>query len=618
MRQTAQAAALDALQPVWQGRHSLQVGVTRTQLLFDEIATDPAHFALRDLAARLHRRRVGNLVLRPGATAAEFATLLERIDGDDTEPIAAWRSDHAELAPLAFDALVLDEQGTGDREIDALWRDLVTVVSGDDATRSLDTVLARRLHAPEVAAAVREAMERLGRLAADPGAPGREAAELQLQELLAAVPSQELARVLGIDPSRAQAGEAIAQVIDWLPALALVELIEQAAAARDQPISSLLLRMLRKMAHHPSAGPTARRRGEQDAREIVRGLLEGWTLEDPSSASHSRVLEALSRYDLIGAAEDGASSDDALRMVQMAGETETFGDAVADCVIQAATTGSLDPVIGLADAAPGALAARLWETLASAEALPRLLALPDHESDGIRRVLSHASSAALARIVDRIATFSPAVRRLVSNRMLAVGGDLGRDIVRRLASSTDAERRQLLAALLELPELPQGLSVRSLTEAADPALRLDAYRLIFRLPSERDDGIHAALADLDERIVAAAVEAGQERFPRASLTRLFVLLNSTTRSEELRASAVAILAQFDVAPVREWLLSSVASRRGWFRLLRLAPKTPVVVAQVQVLARLGGADPAVARVLRLARRSGDPELIAAAESGTSP
>ena len=202
--------------------------------------------------------------------------------------------------------------------------------------------------------------------------------------------------------------------------------------------------------------------------------------------------------------------------------------------------------------------------------------------------------------------------------MLAVGGDLGRDIVRRLASSTDAERRQLLAALLELPELPQGLSVRSLTEAADPALRLDAYRLIFRLPSERDDGIHAALADLDERIVAAAVEAGQERFPRASLTRLFVLLNSTTRSEELRASAVAILAQFDVAPVREWLLSSVASRRGWFRLLRLAPKTPVVVAQVQVLARLGGADPAVARVLRLARRSGDPELIAAAESGTSP
>ncbi len=619
MRLAAQQAALEALRPVWQGRRALQVGVTRTQLLFDDIATDPAHFALRDLSTRLHRRRVGNLVLRAGVTAGELGTVLERIDSDDAEPIAAWCSDHAELAPLAFDALVLDEQGGGDREIDALWRELVTVVSGTDATHSLGAVLARRLGVPEVSAAVRQTMERLGRVAADPSAAGRGAAERQLQELLGAVPSEDLTRVLGIAPGSPDAGDAIAQVTEWLPALALVELIEQAAAARGQPISSLLLRMLRKMARHPSAGPTSRTRGEQDVREIVRGLLDGWTLADPSSASHSHVLESLSRYDLAGA-DDDMPSDDALRIVQMAVETNTFGDPVAEAVVRAATTGSLDAVVGLADTASDLMAAQLWGLLTTSETLPRILILSDDESESICQVLSHTAAGVLADVMDRTATFSPAVRQLIGDRMLAIGDDVGREINHRLASAGEAERRELLAALLDLNELPVGLSVRSYAEAEDPLLRLDAYRLIFRLPSERDEGIHAALADPDERVVAAALSAGQDHFPRASLTRLFVLVNGTARSEELRAAAVAILAQFDVAPVREWLLSNVAFRRGWFRLLRLAPKSPVVVAQVRVLAQLGGADPdpAVLRVLRLARRSGDPDLVAAAEGGATP
>ena len=122
------------------------------------------------------------------------------------------------------------------------------------------------------------------------------------------------------------------------------------------------------------------------------------------------------------------------------------------------------------------------------------------------------------------------------------------------------------------------------------------------------------LADGDERVVRLAIDRGLERFPRQALARLMSLLNGTRRSEMLRAQAVAILAQFDESTIREWLLAGLVVHGGWFRRSRLAPAGPIVLAKLAVLATRWSGVPEVERVLAVARRTGDPAVMAALQT----
>jgi hypothetical protein len=97
-----------------------------------------------------------------------------------------------------------------------------------------------------------------------------------------------------------------------------------------------------------------------------------------------------------------------------------------------------------------------------------------------------------------------------------------------------------------------------------------------------------------------------------------VLVNRVVRSErdpEIRAMGARVLGASRSALALDVLLSLASEGKTLFGKAKLGEKSPEVLAAVQTLARVWGADPRAQEVLGQAARSKDPELRAAAETG---
>jgi hypothetical protein len=633
MRRAAQASTFRALGGLLAVAPSVRIGVARHQLVVDDGATDPDHFVIRDLAVRLHRRQVGSVSFRDGITEAEFVDVLERLTVDSSSnrtellPPIAIETEHVTVTPIAFDALSLREADDVGVQIDQLWQELASVLSGsggpgagpggpEDATGTFAQLLLERLAAPEVRATMAATIERMGRLSQTLDGEERERAEARLRDLLATLPPDALGVLLDIDLGRRDQLGNLLPAVEWLPALALIEVVESAARAQQQEMSNVLLRLLKKLARQSRGSGGPRPLGDRDVRTVVRSLLQDWTLNDPNSKSHAHILEVLARHDVVTAA-DGAPSEESIRILQMALETGGVGDHVTEAVERSVARGQTDEVAALLElAGSGTVPTTIWATLAAVPQLRRILADERISPETVARILEHTGPDAAPVLIDRLVTTSTGPSRAaIAARLVAMGPTVGLELFRRIDAVGATERRHLLAVLAELPSLPEAFNVRVYLESPEPLTRVEAYRLMIRRPAERDDAIHAALADDDERVVRVAIEAGLEQLPRQSLTRLMLLLNSPKRTVELKAAAAPMLSQFDGLSIREWLLSNLVTRPAWFRRRRLVAKTPLVVAKLRVLATRWRGTPAVDRVLELARRTGDLELVAAVEGG---
>ena len=599
-----------------------RVGVSRTQFVVDRAATDPDHFVLRDLAARLHRVQVGSLTFEPGATEAEFTDVLERLAAEsvgvrtDGGGLGVEGTDHIRIAPIAFDALSLAEGDSTGSEVDRHWQALAEVVGhpgGATISTEFAQAMAERLGSPEGRLAVAAAMERLGRWTQEGEGQGdeavRHASESRLRDLLATIPLEGLQRLLGVDFERRESLRKLLPAVDWLPTMALIDVVEGAAQSRKEGISSVLLRLLNKLAHHnevDGAAPAGR-----ELRGLVRSLLDSWTLDDPNTRANLALMEALSKQDP-AAATRVTEGDEAFRVVRMALELDAIGDHVDEAIEELVARGEIDELITLAvTVESGTL--DLIGMIAEPKHCQRVLADRRVSLQSIETVLGRVGPDQAPFLADRLlASDWPEVRRMIGEKLLSEEFAHGAEVLRRLVEAGRDEQCGLLELLADLGRIPTGLELAIHLESADPSLRLAAYRLALTGP-DRDQMLPRALGNPEERVVRLAVECGLERFPRQGLARLMSLLNGTRRSEALRAQAVAILAQFDEPTIREWLLAGMVAPGRWLRRSRLVPATPIVLAKLGVLASKWAGTPEVERVLALARRSGNPAAIAAVQ-----
>src|SRR5262249_47485388 len=158
-------------------------------------------------------------------------------------------------------------------------------------SQALAQALLERIGTPELRPAVASTIERLGRMARTLDGDERQAVEVRLADLLNALPREALGVLLDFDVKRPESLSAVVQAADWLPVTALLELVENAARAQQQGVSTMLLRLLRKLAGQGAAMPAVGPRSDTDFRSIVKGLLSEWTLAEPNPASHTRVLD---------------------------------------------------------------------------------------------------------------------------------------------------------------------------------------------------------------------------------------------------------------------------------------------------------------------------------------
>jgi len=645
MRLAAVEAAFQALQGLLAEESPWRLGVGQTQFVVGEGVSDPDHFIIRDLAARLHRRQVGSLVFHGGLSLGEFTAALEALAvesprhalGHLAEALPVSPTPKLEFAPMALGALGLLDGGV-DLEVDRLWEELarITAIGGEGegggggsaagrglgggGRASIDpdlALLAERLAGPEARSALAAALERLGRMAQCLEGQARLDAEAKIEALLATVPREALAKVLEINLRHAEGRAKLLPASEWLPAVALIEVIESAARDEGQKFSAVFLRLMRKMAGQSTPGAPVRSASGRDLRLLVRALVQDWTLADPNSKAHGHILDVLARHDLAGPAH-GAPTSEGLRLAQIALETDATGDLVVESVEQVIASGAVTDLVQiLADiTGPNRAAEAIWALLVAPANLRRVLDRGDLRPDAIREILGRVGVDGVALLLDRLPAIATLeTQREVIEHVLSLGSQGQHAVWERVRGATPEQRRHYLHVLSQLPDLPESFSVRDYLDAPEPLVRLEALQLMVRRPAERDDALYHGLADEDERVVRLALEVGRTEMPRQCLSRLIQLLNSPRRSPELKARAIPALAQFDTPSIRQLLLAGLVVRRGWFRRRRIAPASPVVIAKLAALAARWADHPEVAKALDLARTSSDAEVAAAAGGG---
>ncbi|HEU5170549.1 MAG TPA: hypothetical protein VFU46_08420 [Gemmatimonadales bacterium] len=639
-------AALGGLNAVLAREPALALGIARTQLLIDSEPVEPGHPVIRELAHRLHRRRLGGVTFAEGVTADEFSGLLAFVNARRTEESAAslevelpqWP--HIRLLPPAFDQLRLAGDGAGaaaegDDQVGTIWADLARSAfqgkPGADGEASLDpTAVAQAINRQGLdRASARTLVAHLVRLSdavrAGGGAEGHVVSR-QLTELLAGLRPERLHELLELGPDAAQRHQLVADLSRSMPMGAVIELMRASAGATQQTISHALLRILSKLAAHAD-GPGARYGApvdDQALRQMVLELLEGWELKDPNPQSYTAMLQGLSRPTggparparALPAHEPDAA--EACRVVWTALEVGVWGEAVRGALETMIEKGELAALLETLRSAPGGdiTAEQVWAHVATPDRLRHLLAVDEPDPTLVEPLLARLDLAAAEPMLDALATSeSRAARRRLLSWLSRLGPDIGPPALARLDSPQWYVQRNMLLLLGAADPPPPGFTPMPYLAHADARVRREALRIALRRPSLRDGAIARGLADPDEQNLRIAVAAALDGCPAVAVPLVARRLEQPTLGPELRLLLIRVLAAASTPGARDWLVQRCIVRRRLLPGKRLAPKSPELLAALAALAARWAADAGAAEVLRVAGASPDGELRAAA-SGT--
>jgi hypothetical protein len=620
---------------------TLLIGVARNQLLIDGVATEPENPVLRDLSNRLHRHQLGAIKFAQGVTPSEVADVMRTLSADSrTDPLGLQAPErlqrwaHVRLFPHAYDQLELsgvEGQRLGHGDVNPqtaggrLWVGLAAAALmregggpvPTDPKEIAQAINGRRREATYDQAIV-DYLKKLGQeLRLSHGVEANELKE-RMTGLLGELNADTLKHLMALSGDLATRQQFVNDATQAMPVGAVMTLLKAAAESSEQTISHAMMRLLTKLALHAEQGaPSIRRDADHALRDTVKELVSNWSLNDPNPGGYTKVLERLASATPTASSSDQPRESEALRLVQMSLELGVMGEAVrgaVDDLLEQGKATELLTLLGGPEAPPDMVDA-IWQHLATPEVIRRMLMNEPRDTEVIERLIARMGVDAADPMLDalEIADSRTARRRLLT-RLGAIGPAIGGMVVDRLPGSPWFVQRNLLALLGSLPSWPRNFSPTPYATNSDPRVRREALKLMLRLPALRDEAIAATLADDDEQIIRLGFSAATESCPPSVLPRLMTLLNDRSRNPELRALGIRVLINVRTPSTRKWLVEQSLAKKRLFRGRRLVAKSPDLLAMLAVLGKNWDSDPGAAEVLRLARRSSDPEVRGAAQT----
>jgi len=641
-------------------RDSLSIGVARKQLIIEGVATDPQNPVLKELAQRLHQHRVGALKFVRGIGRDEMAEALaalavdpirsEKPIGLDTERVGElWP--HIRFFPLTYDRLqLIEDDGSeppGTDQMQAgratqLWIGLAraalvsdtssTASSGDD--RDDDTAL-------EPATVARAIDEHQRESAYDQvivgyllqigdelkTAEGAEAAGLQrrVSRLVGSLKESTLQKLLEMGGDKAQRRKFLLDASQGVTVEAVVDLVRAASAAEGQTVSHSMLRMLSKLAHHPSSGGP-RTKSDPNVRDVMRRLVDDWSLDDPHPEQYLKALESMSSTRSIAQtiSGDGIPTEcEPERMIQIAIEVGAMGPQVRAAMVDLFKAGRIDLLLDLVEKAPSADAgAPVWDFLIGQQILESLLHKPRLELALLGRVVRRLGISAAPILLSAGLVVEDAKARAQLYELLQpLGDEAGPAIAEMIPGTIPTVQRELLVLLSRLNALPSGFSAHEYLGNADPLVRREAVKLLLRGDgTARGEAIMRALEDNDDRVVFAGLTAAQEKCPPPGIDLIKHRIDHGELDSQLRTMGIRIVGQQRTSETLTWLLDLVVTEARWPRRPKLRASTPEMLAALSMIAAGWGNHPAAAAVLKLAEQSKDAEVrakVARTRAGTS-
>ena len=640
-------------------RDSLSIGVARRQLIIEGVATDPLNPVLKELAQRLHQHHVGAVKFTRGITRDELAAALaalsvdpqraEKPIGHDTERLGEiWQ--HVRFFPLTYDRLQLIEDDpleppSTDKMLAGratqLWIGLARAALVSDATekKKTDADDDAALEPATVARAIDEHQREEAYDQVIVGyllqigeelktAEGPEAAGLRrrVSHLVGSLKQATLERLLEMGGDKVQRRRFLLDASQGITVEAVLDLVKAASAAEGQTVSHSMLRMLSKLAHHPSA-TSLRGKTDPSIRDIMRRLLDDWTLEDPNPDAYRQALENISSLrNIADKPSNGAQTTEVEpeRLIQIAIEIGAIGPQIHMAMEDLQRAGRTEALLDLVERAPSAgAAAPVWDFLIEQQVFESLLGQQRIDLPLVTRFAKRLGvNAAPALFSAALAIEEAKTRSQFYDLLMAMGDAIGPEIVNRLPEATAAVQRELLTLIGKLNTTPTGFSALSYLESDDPLVRREAVRLMLRNPSDRDETIVAALGDTDDRVVFAGLSAAQEKCPAIGISLIKQRVDRGELDSQLRTMGIRIIAQSRTPGALDWLLAHVLTETNWARRPKLCPSTPEMLAALSMIATHWRNDPAAETVLKLAEQSRDPEVRAkltrTRTTGTAP
>ena len=605
----ADEQAFETVRALLNGRHSIAISVARHGVLVDDAPLDSA--VANDLAERLRLRGIGALAIDGAVTATALRDAIAWLATEQTEgatdPSATPPSlPGIRITRIDYGKLALGDEPGGDLlSTEDIWRALALGANEDaDAARNAGSVLLR----------VADQITRAS------GSSRTELAE-RLQEVLRTLQSSSLRRVVDSRGDSSDKRRFITQMIEALPADAIIDWVTAAAQATGEPLSPQLLRMLSSVLARAKQQSTVRD-GDMSFRMAARELVNGWSLDEPVPQEHTVLLDRISAFDAMRVLAD-ITDTGAARVVQQAFEIDAFGPDAIEAAQQLLADGRVGNLMAWSAATSDGQSTQTVHTLLRAKGVVNAVLLRDPLDQHLARMLLTSLDAqAVDLLLDvlRDAQLRTA-RRLILARLREFGSDISEQLVARLDGAPWYFARNLLTLLRECSANNDSAvsSHAALLQrlAADPQeqLRVEALRLLMLEPTTRDAALRRALDDTESRVVRMALDAlsganGNARsrvLPVDIWQRLVRLAEHDAHEDEIRSHAIRLLGHAPTsARIRDLLLSVVMVRSRIFRRVSLATPTAVSASALEVLARRYGSDAQVTDLLAIAGES--PEL----------
>lgn len=629
--QLAEAAAetRESLRRLLSSRPTLAIGVARQQLVIEGVATDPANPLLADLAERLHRHQVGAIQFANGVGEGDLRALFLLLAPEAdraVDPVGLRAAPDEGLVgisifPMRFNQLaLLEEDGAGAVPITVgndLWIGLARAALEGESLDEDD----ERLMDP---AAVAGAIDAHGREQAYDqvivgyllqisdelrrGA-GQESAALRdrISRMIGSLRPETLTRLLEMGGDVSQRRTFLLDASYGMAVDAVVELVEAAALTSGQTISHAMARLLTKLATQAEAVGGTRTWADSELRDQVRRLVSGWSLSDPNPEEYRAILDRMAQ----AAPELAAPTDLALsegeRIIAMGLELDTIEEPVVRAIDALVAGGRVARVIELLDAAPAgcAAASSCWDLLTAPARMVAVLAWRPLDAAVVERLTTHAGPACIDALLAELARAeSRSDRRLLLDRLVGFGVAACDAAIARLPGAPWFVIRNALSLLRLAGTLPAGWSPAEYLLHPDDRVRREALRLMLDHEGLRERAIVVGIKDADRSIARLALGAAARDCPRSAVATIVRRLADRSYDADLAPLAVRALASSGVRQGLETALAH-ASERTMFGRLRLAPRSPMMLAALSGLAHHWASDPRAAAVLKLAAAHGD-------------
>jgi hypothetical protein len=630
---------MDRLEAMLERREGLIIGVARSQLIIGGVATDPRNALLSDLARRLHRQRIASIRFQRGVTLHEIDELLGRVNEDPgegagplglrLESVASWR--HVQIQAPELGRLLLAqaaEAPAGEEPAGTageLWVGLANLAlsaDGQGSPEGEDPLVVARGIDDQVGqiAYDRVVLDYLGQMAEEiSGRAGawEPRARERVSRLVANLHPDTLRSLLEAGADHAERRRFALTASEVLAVDAVVEVVEAAAVTTGQSISSHLLRLLHKFAHHAerTTGP-ARNEAESVLRKNVAQLIANWELADPNPAEYTAVLDGMVRHaPPERAVEADTTSSEAEIVLQIALETGFTAPRVFAALDRLLAEGRVGRVAALLAGAPTPDSAdAFWCHIATPARLRSELAAKPVDFTAVEGLALRLGAAAAEPLLDHLESAADQTSRARALKVLiGIGPAAAAPAAARFGQAPWYVQRNILVLLRCLRAWPEDFSPVSCARHSDPRVRREAFKLLLEHPHHRGSALSHGLNDADDGIVRLVLLAALESCPADMVKAVGRFLGEGRRSPELRALAIRVLARATGAEVLPRLVE-LAGERRILRGRRLAPKSPIVLAALEALAQYWAAHPQAADLLALARAHPDPDFRLAVEA----